>query len=102
MAKPEEMEGFLIDVLPKNLYAVYRVTPDPNDDKYFPVGEYAMLFERELNDAPVPIILRVTDGKIVRLDYPQVNSVDEILEDIPPEQILIPPPEAVAWSEQSR
>ena len=93
--KPEEMEGFPIDVLPKNLYAVYRVTPSPNDDEYFPVGEYAMLFEHELNDAPAPIILRVMDGKIVRLDYPQVNLVDEILEDIPLQ-------EATVWSEQSR
>ncbi|HKY55044.1 MAG TPA: hypothetical protein VJM08_12090 [Anaerolineales bacterium] len=102
LASPEEMEGFLIDVLPKNLYAVYRVTPSPNDDAYFPVGEYAMLFEREFNDSPLPITLRVMDGKIVRLDYLMVNSLADALQNIPLEQIIISPQEAIAWSEQSR
>lgn len=102
LVKPEEMESILINSLPKNLYAVYRVSPGPNDVAYFPVGEYAMLFERELNDIPLPVTLRVMDGKIVRIDYLMVNSAADALKNIPVEQIIIPPQEAAVWSEQSR
>ena len=102
LVKPEEMEVYLNDALPKNLYAVYRVTPGPNDVSYFPVGEYAMLFERESTESSLPVNLRVMDGKIVRIDFPQVNSVADVLKEIPLEQIIIPPQEAAAWSEESK
>ena len=100
--KPEDMETFLDNSIVKNLYAVYRVTPNPNIEPYFPEGEYAMLFERDLNDILSPVILRVQDGKIVRMDFRMGISPEDILKEIPAEQIVLTPQEAQAWMESIR
>ena len=52
---PENMQAFLNNAIVKSLYAVYRVTPNPNLEPYFPEGEYAMLFERNMNDILLPV-----------------------------------------------
>lgn len=100
--KPEEMETFLTDSILKSLYAVYRVTPNPNLEPYFPQGEYAMLFERDMNDIPMPVILQVLDGKIVRMDFRFGISAADLLKEIPVENVLVTPQEAQAWMESIR
>jgi hypothetical protein len=86
----------------KSLYAVYRQTPNPNAEPYYQPGEYAMLFERDINDMPLPIVLQVTKGRIVRIDYRIGISPEDILKEIPVDQIIIAPQEAKAWAEAVR
>jgi hypothetical protein len=100
--KPEDMETFLDNSRVKSLYAIYRVTPNPNNEPYFPEGEYAMLFERDLNDILSPVILRVQDGKIVRMDFRMSISPEDIHKEIPAEQIVLTPQDAQAWMESIR
>lgn len=96
---PENMLDFLNSSLLKNLYAVYRVTPNPNIEPYFPEGEYAMLFERNLNDISLPVVLRVMDGRIVRMDFSIGVPAADLLTAVPVENVLITPLEAQAWTE---
>jgi hypothetical protein len=100
-AAQEEMTTMFtnLNLQVKSLYAVYRETPNPNAEPYYQPGEYAMLFERELNDMPLPIVLQVTDGRIVRIDYRIGISPEDMLKEIPVEQIVIVPKEAKDWSE---
>lgn len=86
----------------KSLYAVYRESPNPNAEPYYQPGEYAMLFERELNEIPLPIVLQVTDGRIVRIDYHIGISPEEILKQVAVEQIVIAPMEAKSWTDTFR
>lgn len=99
---PENMEVFLNNSIVKSLYAVYRVTPNPNIEPYYPEGEYAMLFERDINDIPLPVILQVEDGKIVRMDFRFGISAMDLLKEIPVENILVTPQEAQTWMESIR
>lgn len=101
-ATSQEMEQILTNLSLNDLYAVYRVLPGPNDDSNYPVGEYAMIFERETNDPLVSLVLRVLDGMIVRMDFPMGRTLAELFEEIPAEQILITPAEAASWSEEVR
>jgi len=103
-ATPEEMTTMFtnLNLQVKSLYAVYRETPNPNAEPYYQPGEYAMLFERELNDMPLPIVLQVTDGRIVRIDYRIGISPEDMLKEIPVEQIVIAPMEAKSWTEAFR
>lgn len=96
---PENMELFLNNSIVKNLYAVYRVTPNPNLEPYIPEGEYAMLFERDMNDIPLPVVLHVVAGKIVRIDFRFGISAADLLKEIPVENVLVTPQEAQAWTE---
>ena len=100
--EPENMETFLNNSIVKSLYAVYRVTPNPNIEPYFPEGEYAMLFERDMNDIFQPVVLRVQDGKIVRMDFRMGISPEDILKEIPMEQIVVTPQEAQVWMQSIR
>ena len=61
-----------------------------------------MLFERDLNDIPLPVILQVQDGKVVRMDFRFGISAADLLKEIPVENILITPQEAQAWTEAVR
>jgi len=99
---PENMETFLNNSFLKNLYAVYLVTPNPNIEPYFPEGEYAMLFERNMNDISLPVVLRVVDGKIVRMDFSFGVSAADLLKGIPVEKVIVSPQEAKDWSETFR
>ena len=96
---PENMEIFFNNFLLKNLYAVYRVTPNPNIEPYFPEGEYAMIFERNINDISLPVVLRVMDGKVVRMDFSVGTPAADLLAAVPVENVLITPQEAQAWTE---
>ncbi len=99
---PENMQAFLNNSIVKSLYAVYRVTPNPNLEPYFPEGEYAMLFERNMNDILLPVILQVLDGKVVRMDFRIGISAADLLKEIPVENVLVTPQEAQAWTESIR
>lgn len=99
----EEITNMFINNLQvKSLYAVYSVEPNPNAEPYYQPGEYAMLFERYINDMPIPVVLQVTDGKIVRIDYHIGITPEEMLKQIPVEQVIIAPLEAKAWTETVR
>ena len=95
----EEMTNMMSDLQVKNLYAVYRETPNPNTELYYQTGDYAMLFERNMDNMQLPVVFQVRDGRIVRIDYHIGISPEDILKDIPIEQILVPPQEAKAWTE---
>jgi len=119
--KDEQEEGTLVEVFPilfgegsfvepadinrsleimiKDLYAVYRVEQPEHPEAYWPSGNYALLFERTQNDIPFPVTAYVKDGKIVRLMFSIGMTPAEILSGIPLEQILIPPDEAQALTE---
>jgi hypothetical protein len=99
---PENMQAFLNNSIVKSLYAVYRVTPNPNLEPYLPEGEYAMLFERDMNDIPLPVILQVLDGKVVRMDFRFGISAADLLKEIPVENVLVTPQEAQAWMDSIR
>ena len=99
---PENMELFLNSSIVKSLYAVYRVTPNPNLEPYIPEGEYAMLFERDMNDISLPVILHVVEGKIVRMDFRFGITAADLLKEIPVENVLVTPQEAQAWTEAIR
>jgi hypothetical protein len=99
---PENMQTFLSNSILKSLYAVYRVKPNPNIEPYFPEGEYAMLFERDLNDISLPVVLRVVDGRIVRMDFSFGVSAADLLKEVPVEDVLVTPQEAKAWTESVR
>ena len=61
-----------------------------------------MLFERDMNDMPIPVTLQVKDGRIVRIDYHIGVSPEEILKEIAVEQIVITPQEASVWTDSVR
>jgi len=97
--RPGEAEGTLVEVLPSlgpegsflrkdevenfpglnvtGLYAVYRVPDSAFSDENYPAGEYGIAYLSE-GDRP-EVILQVTDGKIVRIDYvfgfPESNAI---------------------------
>jgi len=99
---PDNMQTFLNNSILKSLYAVYRVTPNPNIEPYFPEGEYAMLFERNMNDISLPVVLRVMNGRIVRMDFNVGVPASDLLAAVPVENVLITPQEAQAWTESVR
>jgi hypothetical protein len=98
----EEVTNIMSDLQVKDLYAVYRETPNPNAEPYYQTGEYAMLFERETSDLQLPVVFQVRDGRIVRIDYHIGVSPEDILKEIPIEQVVIAPQEAKAWTEALR
>jgi hypothetical protein len=51
---------------------------------------------------PLPVVLQVRDGRIVRIDYHIGTSPEEMLKEIPVERVLVLPQEAKAWTESVR
>ncbi len=90
-------ESFAFNLTVKNLYAVYNVTPSPQLESYIPPGEIALLFEREVNDFPVPVTALIQDGKLVGLNFAIGVSSEDILKEIPVADILVAPQEVDAW-----
>ena len=97
--RENEPEGTLVEVLPSlgsegsflrqdevgnfpglnatGLYAVYRVPDSVLSDENYPAGDYGIVY---LTDENMPeVILQVTNGKIVRIDYvfgyPEFNTL---------------------------
>lgn len=98
--KPDEMEQFLVSSSLNKLYAVSRVTNNPNLEPYYPLGEYAMLFERHSGHDPVT--LRVQAGKIVRMNFHMGISAADLLKEVPVEQVLLSPQEAETWMQAAK
>ncbi|NJN43585.1 MAG: hypothetical protein HC806_01810 [Anaerolineae bacterium] len=96
-ATADNIESVLASMTLKRLYAVYEIPSDTYTDEYCPIGQYALLFERELNDIPMPITAHVRDGKLVRLDFHFGVSEEDELQSIPVELVLIPPAGVEAW-----
>lgn len=97
--RADEAEGTIVEVLPSlgsegsflrkdqaekfpgmnatGLYAVFRVPESAFSDENFPAGEYGIAYVTGENTPEV--ILHVTDGKIVRIDYvfgfPESNEI---------------------------
>ena len=63
------------------LYAVYEVSSDVQGEEYFPVGEYLILLIDSTNGEPVA--LRITEGRIVRVDFlyvPIPETLDALIQ----------------------
>jgi hypothetical protein len=98
--RPEEIDRTL-EFTVDGLYAVYRQEPGVDPVEYWPVGEYALLFERQMYNTSQPVTAFVQDGRLVRLDFlPYPVDPAQLLGAIPLDRILIPPEEARALTEQ--
>jgi hypothetical protein len=97
--RPEEIDRtleFTVDAL----YAVYRPAPGRDPVEHWPVGEYALLFERQMNNFSLPVTVLVQDGKLVRLGFSRPVDLAQALSAISLDRILIPPEEAEALTGQ--
>ncbi len=66
--RPENIQsvfGFSI----RGLFAVYRVPESAYATDYWPIGEYGIVFTSEDGGYPHTIIIHVTNGQIVRLEF---------------------------------
>lgn len=97
---PDEMDRVL-QFSVEGLYAVYQPLPGRDPIEYWPVGDYALLFERKMLNASLPVTVFVQDGKLVRLGFsmPDVDPA-QLLSEISLDRILIPPEEARSLTEQ--
>ena len=94
--RPEEIDRTL-EFTVDGLYAVYRPAPGIDPVEYWPVGEYALLFERQIYNTSQPVTVFVQDDKLVRLGFsPFPVDPAQSLSEIPLDRILIPPEEAKA------
>ncbi|MCI0396848.1 MAG: hypothetical protein L0332_06340 [Chloroflexi bacterium] len=91
--RPAEIDNTL-NFTVKGLYAVYETVPAADQPDYWPAGEYALLFERDQNDYPLPIVAIVQDGRLVRLEYYMGVQAAEVLGRVPVNQVVIQPQEA--------
>lgn len=81
----------------KSLYAVTRVSPDAYSDASWPRGQYALIFDRDVNDYPTPVTVIVDGGKVVRMDFGVGTPVSELLAGVPLDLVLVPPEDVEAW-----
>jgi ABC-type glycerol-3-phosphate transport system substrate-binding protein len=95
--RPEEIRQRL-DFRVEDLYAVYRLSDGRSPGADQGTAAYGLLFDREEDGRPEPVAAIVQDGRLVRLDYFPDLTVDEVLEDIPLGQVILPPQDAKAWS----
>ncbi len=94
--RPEEV-GQIIGWSVDSLYAVYRPV-EQSAVSYWPVGEYALLFERTEQGKPAPLVAVASAGRLVRLEvYPGLTAA-QVLDGIPLEQVLLPPNQVRGWS----
>jgi hypothetical protein len=74
------------------LYAIYEVDPaNVVVEDYFPAGEYVIVLVGEENESPVA--LRVTDGRLVRVDFlfePTPETLDTLIQR-ESARIILPP-----------
>ncbi len=97
--RPGEIAG-AFEFTVEGLYAVYRPNTGVDPEEYWPTGEYALLFEREINNMSQPVIVFVDDGKIVRLAFSYGVDPETLLSQVSVENIVFSPAEAKALSEQ--
>lgn len=58
------------------IFAVYRVAEEGVNEQYYPRGAYAVVFLTQ--DAQSAVTLRIADGRIVRVDYPLNESLQDL------------------------
>jgi hypothetical protein len=80
----------------KGLYAVYQETRNPEELPYWTSGGYALIFDRDENDFPLPITVLVRDGKIIRITHHVGITPEDILKSVPVSQVVLPPRQAQA------
>ncbi|MFN2265155.1 MAG: hypothetical protein ACK2UM_12910 [Anaerolineales bacterium] len=117
--EPGQAEGSLIQVLPilssegtfstpqdidqalefvvMDLYAIYRVPEDAIKADYWPAGEYGLIFTREMNAVPFPVTVFVEDGRIVRLHHHFGTQPEDLLGQLPVEQVILDSKAAKKW-----
>jgi hypothetical protein len=100
--RPEEIDRALAFTV-EGLYVVYRPVLGRDPVSYWPVGEYALLFEHQMNNTSLPLTVFVQEGQVVCLGYsPFPVDPAQLLSEIPQERILIPPEQARALTEKVR
>lgn len=86
----EEIENWQgIDVT--GLYAIYEVSSDVLVEEYYPVGKYAIMFIGK--EGQTPVVLRIGDGRVVRVDYLFDSSPDALQATLEREaaKVILPP-----------
>lgn len=58
------------------VYALYEVSPDVIVEEYYPAGEYALMLVGKESQSPV--VLRLSAGRLVRVDYPAGDSSESL------------------------
>jgi ABC-type glycerol-3-phosphate transport system substrate-binding protein len=96
--RPEEIVQRL-DLKVKDLYAVYRVSEPTSKSPGKVIGEYGLIFDHEEGEQSIPVTAFVQDGELVRLDYHNGMTAEEVLNAVPLAQVILPPQQARAWSE---
>jgi hypothetical protein len=78
--RPEDIAG-AFEFTVRGLYAVYQVPEDAFQAPYWPTGDYGIVFTSEDPPAPHTVVVLVSDGKIVRLDFdPYWPPLENLLE----------------------
>ena len=86
----EEIENWQgIDVT--GLYAIYEVSSDVLVEEYYPAGKYAIMFIGK--EGQPPVVLRIGDGRIVRVDHLFDSSPDALQATLEREaaRVILPP-----------
>ena len=82
---------------------MYQPVPGRDPVEYWPVGEYALIFERRMYDSSMPVTVFVQDGKMVRLGFTNgPTPPEQLLSDIPLDRVLMSPEAAKTLTEQVR
>jgi hypothetical protein len=99
--RPEEIDGTLELLSVEGLYAVYQPVPGVDPVEYWPIGEYALIFERRLYNTSLPVTAFVQEGKMVRLNFTNYPiETEQLLSSIPLDRVLMSPNEARTLTEQ--
>lgn len=99
--RPHEIEaGLQFGV--KRLYAVYREIVNPEAMPYWTSGGYALIFDRDENDFPLPVTVLVREGKIVRIQHHTGITAEDLLRTIPVSDVVLPPSQAQALNPTAR
>ena len=117
--EPGQAEGTLVEVLPilsgegtfatqqdidqaldfdvMGLYAIYQLPQDIVPADYWAVGEYGLIFSRQMNDTPFPLTVYTQDGRIVNLKHHMGVPPEEVLKQVPLSSVILDPSAAEAW-----
>lgn len=98
-ARPDYIDDVLNSALEgvRAVYAVYRVPDDVYRADYWPAGEYGIVFDHAPNDVSVPLAALAQEGRIVRFDYHLGQSLADVLDGIPSENVSVAPDGVDDW-----
>lgn len=89
--------GPVLEIQVQALYAIYQIPGHAKAEPYWPEGEYGLIFKREENGYSMPVLVRVSGGKIVRIDHAMGHEPSRLLEGISAENIVLRPEQAAEW-----